>query len=171
MTTAPKRKLVQLLYLCEIKDGQLLAPRPRIRKDLAEMRDCPEVEMRLRPVGKNKTLEQLAVFHGPIIEQIQAHYMAAEGIYKCRERIKAELKDQFLPKKKQYWDDGSPVLVKIPHPEKQGVWYHWHLEQTPSLSTLTVDGFRGFIDAILSHFLHSEGLSIEIDPDQKKVRG
>ena len=171
MATPPKRKLTQLLYLCEIKDGQLLAPRPRIRKDLAEMLDCPEVEMRLRPVGKDKTLEQLAVFHGPIIEQIQAYYMAAEGIYKCRERIKSELKDQFLPKKKQYWDDGSPVLVKIPHPEKQGVWYQWHLEQTPSLSTLTVDGFRGFIDAILSHFLHSEGLSIEIYPDQKKVRG
>lgn len=171
MTTEPKRKLVQLLYLCEIKYGQLLAPRHRIRKDLAEMHDCPEVEMRLRPVGKNKTLAQLAVFHGPIIEQIQAHYMAAEGVYKCRERIKSELKDQFLPKKKQYWDDGSPVLVKIPHPEKKGVWYHWHLEQTPSLSTLTVDGFRGFIDAILAYFLHSEGLSIEIDPEQKSVRG
>ncbi len=156
--------------MCEIKDGKLLAPRPRIGRDLAETLDCPEVEMRLRPVGKNKTLAQLGVFHGPIIEQIQAHYMAAEGVYKCRDRIKSELKDQFLPKKKQYWDDGSPVLVKIPHPEKKGVWYHWHLEQTPSLSTLTLDQFRDFIDAIIAHFLHETGLSIEIDPDQKKAR-
>lgn len=127
--------------------------------------------MRLRPVGRNKTLEQLAVFHGPIVEQIQAHYMAAEGIYKCRERIKSELKDQFLPKQKQYWDDGSPVILKIPHPEKSGVSYHWHLEQVPSLSSLTIDQFRGFIDAIITHFLHTAGLSIEIYPDQKKVRG
>lgn len=161
------RKLTQLLYLCEIKDGQLLAPRPRIRKDLSEMADCPEVEMRLRPAGKNKTLEQLAVFHGPIIEQIQAHYMACEGVYKCRERIKWELKDQFLPKEKQYWDDGSPILLKIPHPEKKGVWYHWHFEQTPSLSTLTIDAFRAFIDAIINHFLHEKELIIEIDPDKK----
>lgn len=167
----PKSNLTELRYLCEIKSGQLLAPRTRIRKDLGELLDCPEVELRLRPVGQNKTLAQLAVFHGPIIEQIQAHYMAGEGVYKCPERIKAELKDQFLPKKLQYWSDGSPVLVKVPHPEKKGVWHYWHLEQTPSLSTLTVDGFRGFIDAILHYFLHEEGLSIEIDPDQKKVRG
>ena len=163
-----KNTLIYLSYECEIKAGQLIAPRQRIKKEISFLADCPEVVMVLKPAGKAKTLQQLRVFHGVIIPQIQDFYMATEGLYKSSDRIKAELKEQFLPKMKRYYDDGSPVIINIAHPTKPGVKMQWHFEETPSLSTLTIDQVRGFIDAILGHFLHEMGLVIEIDPEKRK---
>ena len=69
----------------------------------------------------------------------------------------------FLPKEKQYYTDGSPVMLILQHPERKGVTYQWHLEKTPSLADLSIEQMRGFIDAILEYYLHERGRHIVIE--------
>lgn len=159
------RKLTTLEYAVEIVNGTLVAPRDRMKREFSELEDCPNAVLILKQDSLDKTHRQLRTFHGTMIEQIQAFIMATEGLYKSADRIKQELKDQFLTKVKRYWDDGSPVILKIAHPTKPGVSMDWHMEETPSLSTLSIDQMRAFIDAILDYYLHTAGLHIEIDPD------
>ena len=42
----------------------------------------------------------------------------------------------------------------------------WHVEEVPSLSDLSIDEARGFINDILEFYLHERGLNIVIDPDE-----
>jgi hypothetical protein len=163
------RRLISLSWPCEVKDGQLLAPRARITKEVGELKDCPEAVLILKPLGQKKTLDQLAAFHGPIVEQVQKFYEDFEGVYKSADRIKHDLKEQFLIREKRYWDDGSPVILNIAHPTKPGVKMQWHLQELPSLEALTIDQFRGFITAIIDWFWHERGYRIEIDPLKKKT--
>lgn len=87
-----------------------------------------------------------------------------EGVYKSLDRVKHELKDQFLQKQKRYWDDGSPVIIKITHPTKQGVSMDWHFEELPSLASLSIDQARSFIDHIIDYFHQKYQYPIVIDP-------
>lgn len=160
------RRLVSMSWLVEIKDGKMLAPRPRMIKEIAELSDVPEARLTLSTEANPKTHRQLRVFYGPIIEQIQDFYMSVEGVYKSADRVKHELKQQFLQPIKKYWDDGSPVVIRITHPTKEGVKMDWHMEVLPSLGDLSVDQMRSFINAVREYFLHERGLSIEIDPDK-----
>ena len=155
-------KLKQLTYLGAIKNGKLIAPEKRIKLELSQIEDTPDVVIIIRPEKRPKTHEQIKLFHGPMIEQIQAFYMATEGAYISHDVIKSDLKEQFLPKEKQYYSDGSPVMVKIQHPERKGVTFAWHMEKVPSLSDLSIEQMRSFIDAVLRYFLHERGLHIEI---------
>lgn len=163
-------RLTSLRYLASLKDGRLTLPRARMEAELKLCDDEPDVEVIIRREKRPKTWEQLKAFHGPIIEQVQADTMAREGVYKCAERIKDELKEQFLPKAKQYYDDGSPVMIHVQHPERRGVAYAWHLEKVPSLESLSVEQMRSFIDAILEFYLHEMGLNIVIDPALSKIK-
>ena len=156
-------RLKPLHYLASLKNGKLTLPRARMEKELAMFEDEPDVEVIIRREKRPKTWPQLKVFHGPIIEQIQSDMMATQGVYQCAERIKNDLKEMFLPKEKQYYTDGSPVMLTLQHPERKGVTYQWHLEQTPSLADLSIEQMRGFIDAILEYYLHERGLQIVIE--------
>lgn len=160
-----KKNLTSLRWFVEVKDGKILAPSKAISKEVAALNDCPRATLTLKVEGKEKTHAQMRVFHGPIIEQVQSFIMATEGLYKSVDRIKYELKEMFLIKRKRYWDDGSPVIIKIKHPTREGVFMEWHFEEVPSLSELTVDQARSFIDHILDYYLHEKGLHIEIDPE------
>lgn len=162
-----KRNLTSLRWFVEVKDGKIIAPKTWISKEVATLKDCPRATLTLKVEGKEKTHAQMRVFHGTIIEQVQDFIMATEGLYKSVDRIKHELKEMFLIKRKRYWDDGSPVIIKIQHPTKPGVSMDWHFEELPSLSELTVDQARSFIDHILDYCLHEKGLSIEIDPEKR----
>ena len=135
-----------------------------MERELAMCEDEPDVEVIIRREKRPKTWEQLKAFHGPIIEQVQADTMARDGVYKCAEQIKDELKNQFLPKVKQYYSDGSPVMIQVQHPERRGITYAWHLEKTPSLETLSVEQMRGFIDAIVDYYWHELEVRIIIEP-------
>lgn len=139
-------------------------PRERMLKEIAELSDNPEALLILKPMDNPKTHRQLRTFHGPIVHQVQDFIMATEGVYKSVDRVKYELKEQFLQRRKKYWDDGSPVIWKIQHPTKEGVFTEWHVEELPSLSELSIDDARAFIDSILDYFLHERGLTIIIDP-------
>jgi hypothetical protein len=154
----------QLTYPASIQNGKLTLPRKQLEKDLQKVGECLFCEVVIREPYRGKTAAQLAAFHGTIIDQVQAFIMATEGVYKSRDRIKEELKDQFLPKEKQYYSDGSPVMVTIQHPEREGVTYEWHMERPPSLAKLSLDDFRAFIDEILGWFQHERGLTIVIEP-------
>lgn len=161
-------KLRSLTYIGRIEGGVLYAPRQRIAKDTAQVFDEPVVEITIRPERRGKTWEQLGAFHGPIVEQVQADYMAREGVYKSEDRIKEELKEQFLIKKQRFYNDGSPVIRLLKHPERPGIYYEWHYEETPSLADLSIEEMRDFIDRILEFFQHERGLTIIIDPAEKK---
>ncbi len=157
-------RLTSLHYLASLKNGKLTLPRARMEKELAMFEDEPDVEVIIRREKRPKTWPQLKVFHGTIIEQIQSDMMATQGVYQCAEKIKHDLKEMFLHKEKQYYTDGSPVMLTLQHPERKGVTYQWHLEKTPSLADLSVEQMRGFIDAILEYYLHDRGLHIVIEP-------
>jgi len=159
------KKLTELRYLASIKGGRLVAPEKRIKAELANTEDTEDVLIIIRREKQPKTWKQLKVLHGPIIEQIQSFYMATEGSYISSDVIKADLKERFLPKEKQYYSDGSPVMIKIKHPERKGVTFDWHMEKVPSLSDLSIEQMRSFIDAVLMYFLHDRGLVIEINND------
>lgn len=163
------RRLTQLRYLGSLQSGKLKIPRERMERELAMCEDEQDIEVVIRREKRPKTWPQIKAFHGPIIEQIQADYMAREGVYKSADRIKHELKEAFLKKEPQFYNDGSPVIIKIQHPERRGVTYDWHFERVPSLADLSIEQMRGFIDAILNYFLHERGLHIVIDPEMKTV--
>jgi hypothetical protein len=162
------KKLKTLTYIGRIEGGVLHVPRRRMQHDISQVMDEPMVEIIIRPEKRGKTQEQLGAFHGPIVEQIQADYMDRDGVYKSEDRIKQDLKEMFLPKVPQFYDDGSPVLIKIRHPERNGVYYDWHYEKVPSLADLSLEQMRDFIDRILEWYQHERGLTIIIDPTQRK---
>lgn len=162
------KRLTELSYLGSLKSGKITMPRARMKRELALCEDEPDIEIIIRREKRPKTWSQIKVFHGPIVDQIQADYMAREGVYKSEDRIKQELKEMFLKKEPQFYNDGSPVIIKIQHPERKGVTYDWHYEKLPSLADLSIEQMRDFIDAILNYFLHERGLDIQIDPSERK---
>lgn len=134
-----------------------------MQRDFKEIGDCENVQLIIKPEGDEKTSAQIRAFHGPILEQIQSWEMATNGIYKTKDRIKHDLKERFLQKKRRYWSDGSPVIIRIQHPEKKGVSMDWHMEEVPSMAKLSKNQMREFIDAIRDHYLHEYALDIQID--------
>jgi len=157
-----KKDLLSIRWFVEVRDGKIIMPTNLIRQEVSVLNDCPRATLTLKQEGKEKTHAQMRTFHGPIIEQVQAFVMATDGLYKSVDRIKHELKEMFLQKKKRYWDDGSPVIIKIQHPTKEGVFMEWHMEEVPSLTELNISQARSFIDHILDYYLQ-RGLVIEID--------
>lgn len=159
-------EFLPLTYTASIIKGQLFIPnRAEMKNDFLEIGDCENVQMVIRPEAEAKTNKQIRAFHGPIMEQIQSFEMATNGIYKTKDRIKHDLKEAFLQKRRRYWSDGSPVIIKIQHPERKGVFMDWHMEEVPSLSKLTKNQMREFFDAIRDHYLHNFGLDIQIGDD------
>lgn len=152
----------ELRYLASLTDGKLNLPRARMERELKAWGNSPDVEVIIREEKRPKSWAQIKAFHGPVCEQVQAHYMDTDGVYKSLDRVKQELKEAFLTKEKQFYSDGSPVMVKILHPERKGVYYDWHMEALPSLADLSIEQMRSFIDAICNWFLHERGLQIEI---------
>lgn len=164
------KRLTQLRYLGSLKSGKLKIPRERMERELAMCEDELDIEVIIKREKTAKTRAQINAFHGPIIEQIQADEMAREGLYRSEDRVKQELKEMFLKKEPQYYNDGSPVIIKIQHPERKGVTYDWHFEKLPSLADLSIEQMRAFISAILDHFLHERGLDIQIDKELAKIK-
>ena len=158
------KKLIRLSWIVSLRDGQMFVPRERMNKEIAELSDLQEARLELAPLENPKTHRQLRTFYGCIVPQVQAFDLANDGVYKSADRVKFELKDRFLERNKRYWDDGSPVILRIKHPSKPGVGMDWHMEELPSLSSLTIDQMRSFIDRILHFYLHELGFHIEIDP-------
>ena len=160
------KDFTQLSYDASIIKGQLFIPnRVAMKNDFLEIGDCDHVIVIVKPESPGKTNAQLRAFHSAILGQIQDFEMATNGLYKTKDRIKHELKEMFLQKKRRYWSDGSPVIIRIQHPEKKGVFMEWHMEEVPSLAKLTKNQMREFFDAIRDHYLHNHGLDIQIGDD------
>ena len=154
-----------LVYTGAVINGQLaIAERERMRADFKEAGNCDSAKIIIKLGGDEKTAPQMRAFYGAIIEQVSAFEMDVNGVFKSNDRIKDELKRAFLPLRKRYWSDGSPVIIKIAHPEKKGVTVDWHVEEVPSLADLSMDEMRAFFDAIISHY-QERGLIIEIGHD------
>jgi len=129
------------------------------------LKEGEEFLLSIEKAKRWKTLKQLRAFHGPVCEQVQRYWRDEHGEWKSLDRVKEELKDEFLVKKKQYYDDGSPVLLKLPHPSHKNAVYLWHLEQTPSLKDLSIEEMTDFIEQIINHYWHEKGWQITIEDE------
>ena len=148
---------------CRISGGKLLLDRKILEGKVSGALDNDRLTLTIEEKVKPKTWEQIKAFHGPIIDQIQKHYQDTEKLFIHPDRIKFELKNRFLTPRKKFYPDGSPVMYKVEHPEKPGIFFETPYSEIPSLSELSVEEFRAFIDAIRDYFLHQRGLDIVID--------
>lgn len=159
-----KHKKIELSYLCSIENGQLKAPSERMRREISAIGNASDLVLVIKEEKRPKTYEQIKAFHGAVCEQVQACFLEQDGEFMSLDKVKRKLKEQFLPLEKQYYNDGTPVMVKLPHPERKGVFYEYHYEALPSLADLSVEQMRSFIDEIISHFLHERDWQIIIEP-------
>lgn len=157
------KHLPKSFTIARIESGKLIADKQAIARDTAKMKDG-DVSIEIKPYVRSKTWEQLKAFHGVIVPQVKAFIEDREGISYTIERIKDDLKNTFLSKAKQFYSDGTPVMVKMAHPDKKNVHYMWHLETVPSLADLKVDEMNQFISDIIAHFWEAHGEGIVIEP-------
>ena len=160
------KHLPKSFTLARIESGKLIADKQAIARDAAKMKDG-DVSVEIKPYVRSKTWEQLKAFHGVIVPQVKAFIENREGMSYTVERIKDDLKNTFLSKVKQYYSDGTPVMIKMQHPDKKNVSYLWHMEVLPSLADLKVDEMNQFISDIIAHFWEAHGESIVIDSPEK----
>jgi hypothetical protein len=153
---------VNLSYLCSIEGGKLKLPRQRMLDELARLPDCENLVLKITEEKNPKTYKQIKAFHGTVCEQVQACYLEQDGEFQSLDKVKQGLKEQFLGREKQYYSDGSPVMLKLPHPERKGVFYEYHHTELPSLADLSIEQMRSFIDAIIEYFWHNRGWQIVI---------
>lgn len=156
------KHLPKSFTIARIQAGTLIADKQAIAADVARMKDG-DVSVEIKPYVRSKTYEQLKAFHGVVVPQVQAFIENREGMLYTAERVKDDLKAAFLKKVKEFYSDGTPVLIKLPHPERKGVFYEWHKEDVPSLADLKVDEMNQFISDIIAHFWEKHGESIVID--------
>jgi hypothetical protein len=160
------KHLPKSFTIARIESGKLIADKQAIARDTAKMKDG-DVSIEIKPYVRSKTWEQLKAFHGVIVPQVKAFIEDREGISYTIERIKDDLKNTFLSKAKQFYSDGTPVMVKMAHPDKPKVSYLWHFERVPSLADLKVDEMNQFISDIIAHFWEKHGESIVIDSPER----
>jgi uncharacterized membrane protein YheB (UPF0754 family) len=149
--------------IARITAGKLTAVPGLLYKEFESMKDG-DVRVTVEAYVRPKTWEQLKAFHGVIVPQVKAFIEDREGMSYTVERIKDDLKNTFLSKVKQYYSDGTPVMIKMAHPDKKNVSYLWHMEIVPSLADLKVDEMNQFISDIIAHFWETHGESIVIEP-------
>lgn len=122
-----------------------------------------KIVLTIQDAKKFKSLEQLRAFHGPVREQVQKFYLQSTGEIKSLDRVKQELKEMFLIPEPQYYSDGSPVYLTLPHPDLPGETYQWHLKEYPSLESFSMGQMSDFIEQIISYFWHEHAWQIVIN--------
>jgi hypothetical protein len=157
-------KFTQIILPCRTHEGKLILDRKTLEQKVKGNPDADGLTLIIKD-GRMRSPEQNRAFHGTVLDQVQQAHMDVDGEFISKDRLKEKLKEQFLPKVKRYYEDGSPVMVKIPHPEKPSVFFHWHFEEVPSTADLTVEQFTGFLNEIKAHYLHNYGAAIEILSD------
>jgi len=148
---------------CRVANGKLLLDRKILEGKVSGALDNDRLTLTIEEKVESKTLSQLGAFFAAVLPQYQQDIIEKEGVFKTIEMIKEDLKKQFLVPKKRYWSDGSPIMVNVPHPERKGVVFSWHLEQTPSLSELTKEEMSAFMSAVMHDALHNRNLDIKIE--------
>lgn len=154
-------KFRQITLPCRTSGGKLILDRRSLEQKIQESPDVDELTLVIKD-GRVRSPQMNRAFHGTILDQVQQAHMDVDGEFISKDRLKDKLKEMFLSKVKRYYSDGSPVMVKIPHPEKQDVFFHWHLQEVPSTADLGMEEFSAFINEIQSHYLHNYGCDIQI---------
>lgn len=165
---ATNTKNPKLVYKFKEEGGTISGPSKRMQEEANKHYAGEFLLLTIERLKDPKTFEQLKGFHGELLHQVKKCLEEQDGISKPKDKIKRNLKEQFLGYEKEYYSDGTPVVVKIPHPDKKGVFCEWHKESLPSLADLTKERMSNFIEEIIEHFLHERGWPIVIDPDKKK---
>ncbi len=162
-----KKPKPRLEYKGIEENGKIHAAFDRMCEEAHENYPNAELLITIQRLKDPKSWEQIKAFHGTIREQVQGFH-ESNGTWKPLDKIKKELKEQFLEPEKEYYSDGSPVMLKIAHPEKKGVVYEWHKEVIPSLADLSKEQMTTFISDIIDHFWHKHGYSIIIEEKKRK---
>lgn len=131
-------------------------------RQVSELADSQHMQVDVYPLNP-KTAEQIRAFHGPVCRQVQEIIRELDGTLHQLDMVKHMLKDRFLPKRKRFFTDGTPVMQRIPHPDQDGAFFMHHLEEMPSLSELTMEEMTEFINNIISHFLNKCNRLITIE--------
>lgn len=161
------KKILKLKYNCQVKNGRITGIKNDLENDLRNI-EFADIVLIIEEIGDRKTLSQLKAFHGPVLDQVQRCHLENEGEYRSTDKIKEQLKDQFLEKKPIYWSDKTPVMAKVEHPEKDGVFFQYHVKATPSLSELSIAEMNNFITDIIDYYWQNYNWSIVIDESKKQ---
>lgn len=149
-------------YTGHIINGRITGIGQQLSNDIKDI-ESQEILLTIEPVRRTKTLQQLRAFHGTVLDQVQQCHMEMDGEYMSKDKIKFQLKERHLDKKLLYWSDGTPVMNKVEHPEKPGVYFQYHVKTVPSLADLTKEQMMRFIEAIISEYWHNYQFSIVIN--------
>lgn len=145
-----------------IINGKITGIGKELTDDIKAIKEMPII-LKIEPVRRTKTLQQLRAFHGTVLDQVQQCHMEHDGEYMSKDKIKFQLKERHLDKKLLYWSDGTPVMNKVEHPEKPGVYFQYHVKTVPSLADLTKEQMMRFIEAIISEYWHNYQFSIVLN--------
>lgn len=149
-------------YTGHIINGRITGIGQQLSNDIKDI-ESQEILLTIEPVRRTKTLQQLRAFHGTVLDQVQQCHMEMDGEYMSKDKIKFQLKERHLDKKLLYWSDGTPVMNKVEHPEKPGVYFQYHVKTVPSLADLTKEQMMRFIEAIISEYWHNYQFSIVLN--------
>lgn len=149
-------------YTGHIINGRITGIGQQLSNDIKDI-ESQEILLTIEPVRRTKTLQQLRAFHGTVLDQVQQCHMEHDGEYMSKDKIKYSLKERFLDKRPLYWSDGTPVMNKVEHPEKPGVYFQYHVKTVPSLADLTKEQMMRFIEAIISEYWHNYQFSIVLN--------
>lgn len=127
------------------------------RKRFLEAFNNQEVLLTAEEPLRYKTYEQLKAIHGPLRKGVQAYYRDVEGIKMSLDKVKWDLKCQFLGLWPRYHDDGTPKYMEIGG-EK------WHLKEVPSLRELSVEQADEFITNVIHWYRENKDWEISINP-------
>ncbi len=159
-------KFKKISVAADVINGKLVMNRELFVEKISHSPDQLGCTLTLSPPVNPKTSLQVRSFHGPVLQQIQVFYKKTEGIEIPLDKIKHILKRQFLAPVKQFFSDGTPVLIKIEHPSKPGIHFESQLEEIPSLADLSIEDFNSFLSEIIHFYHHNFGFLIIIDDRQ-----
>ncbi len=149
-------------YSGYITNGKITGIGKELSEDIKDI-ESESILMTIQFVKNSKTLQQLRVFHGAILDQVQQCHMEHDGEYMSKDKLKYQLKDRHLDKVPMYWSDGSPIMNRVEHPEKAGVYFQYHVKTVPSLADLSKEQMMRFIEAIISEYWHNYQFSIVLN--------
>lgn len=149
-------------YTGHIINGRITGIGQQLSNDIKDI-ESQEILLTIEPVRRTKTLQQLRAFHGTVLDQLQQCHMEMDGEYMSKDKIKFQLKERHLDKKLLYWSDGTPVMNKVEHPEKPGVYFQYHVKTVPSLRDLSKEEMSKFIEAIIYEYWHNYNYQIKIE--------
>jgi len=148
---------MKLIYHASINGDKIRAPWNSIRREVCE-KLTGDIEMTFEPSKGTRTLRQIRYFHGPLLKSVQEFYQERDGLTKTFDRIKQELKEEYIGIEPLDWDDGTPML--LPRMDVNGNIIMIRESRTQSLSDIGFEEMKELLSLIVHDFLTRKGWHI-----------